>query len=343
MVHVSIVNADVASPLSYYRLLNNIAWTVRRFSVVLLPGRGDYRVQTVFVGDFARMVVAVADGDVVTELDVVGPEVFGYRDLVCRVRAATGAKCAMWPAPRRVAWLAAAALGLVWRENLLPGIELVNGDCVAVLPGLPPADLILISPPYDNLREFGGYNDAFDFDAIAAACVGNLAPGGVLVWIGGDQIIDGGETGTYFRQALGFMGLGLTLLRTMIFELNKSRHEVHSGYNKSFTYMFVLSNGKPKTTYPLADRPNKSAGMYRPNDHNLGRTLDQEVGRRTGRSFVVSDYDMQTDIWRYRGGGHTDPDFKGAHTHPAIFPLCLARDHTLSRTDRSGLVIDRFG
>ena len=27
-------------------------------------------------------------------------------------------------------------------ENLLPGIELVNGDCAAVLPGLPPAGLI---------------------------------------------------------------------------------------------------------------------------------------------------------------------------------------------------------
>ena len=36
------------------------------------------------------------------------------------------------------------------RENLLPGIELVNGDCAAVLPELPPADLILTSPPYDN-------------------------------------------------------------------------------------------------------------------------------------------------------------------------------------------------
>ena len=64
-------------------------------------------------------------------------------------------------------------------ENLLPGIELVNGDCAAVLP---PADLILTSPPYDDLRKYGGYSGAFDFDAIAAACVANLAPGGALVW-----------------------------------------------------------------------------------------------------------------------------------------------------------------
>ena len=93
-------------------------------------------------------------------------------------------------------------------ENLLPGIELVNGDCAAVLPGLPPADLILTSPPYDNLREYGGYNDAFDFDAIAAACVANLAPGGVLVWGVGDQIVDGDVSGTSFRQALDFKRWG---------------------------------------------------------------------------------------------------------------------------------------
>ena len=42
--------------------------------------------------------------------------------------------------------------GIGMRKNLLPGIELVNRDCAVVLPGLPPADLILTSPPYDNLQ-----------------------------------------------------------------------------------------------------------------------------------------------------------------------------------------------
>ena len=42
------------------------------------------------------------------------------------------------------------------RVNLLPGIELANGDCAAVLPVLPLTDLILTSPPYGNLRNFGG-------------------------------------------------------------------------------------------------------------------------------------------------------------------------------------------
>ena len=90
------------------------------------------------------------------------------------------------------------------RENLSPGSELVNRDCAAVLPGPPPADLILTSPTYNNLREYGGYNAAFDFDATAAACAANLAPGGAPVWVVGGQIVDRGESGTSFRQALAF-------------------------------------------------------------------------------------------------------------------------------------------
>ena len=119
-------------------------------------------------------------------------------------------------------------------ERLLPGIELVNGDCAAVLPGLPPANLILTSPPYDHLREYGGYNDAFDFDAVAAACVANLAPGGVLVWVVGDQVVDGGESGTSFRQSLGFMGLGLKMHQPLIFSKWNA-----PGFAKTHTFVAI--------------------------------------------------------------------------------------------------------
>ena len=78
--------------------------------------------------------------------------------------------------------------GLAIPERLLPGIEPANGDGADLLPGLPPADLILPSPPDVNLRKYGGYHRAFDFDAISAACVANLAPGGVPVWIIGDKL-----------------------------------------------------------------------------------------------------------------------------------------------------------
>ena len=78
--------------------------------------------------------------------------------------------------------------------------------------GLNPA-----SPPYDGMREYGGYNGAFDFDAIAAVCVANLAPGEALVWVVADQIVDGDVSGTSFTHALGFKRLGLKLHQPLIF------------------------------------------------------------------------------------------------------------------------------
>ncbi len=144
------------------------------------------------------------------------------------------------------------------RENLLPGIELVNGGCADVLPELPPADLILTSPPYNNLREYGGYNDAFDFDAIAAACVANLAPGGALVWVVGDQVVDGDVSGTSFNHALSFKGLGLKLHQPLIYCKWSLAGMTPTAYFRTHDYMFVFAKGKPKTANLLHDKPNNS-------------------------------------------------------------------------------------
>ena len=119
----------------------------------------------------------------------------------------------------------------------------MNGDCAAVLPKLPPADLILTSPPYDNLRDYGGYNDAFDFDAIAAACAGNLAPGGVLVWVVRDAVIDGSETCASFRQAIHFRELGLNLHQTGVYQHWTVAGMRRNAYYRDFDYMFVFTKG----------------------------------------------------------------------------------------------------
>ena len=230
------------------------------------------------------------------------------------------------------------------RENLLPGIELVNGDCAAVLPELPPADLILTSPPYDNLREYGGYNGAFDFDAIAAACVANLAPGGVLVWVVGDQIVDGGETGTSFRQALGFMGLGLMLHETLFYHHSTLSGMRHNGYYRDIEYMFVFSKGQPKTTNILHDKINKWPGFASKRKVAAGRTGDGKPNC-TNTAGIIPSTGRRGSVWYYRtgkaaGNRNGDLHYQTLAEHPAVFPQELARDHILSWTNPGDLVID---
>ena len=77
---------------------------------------------------------------------------------------------------------------------------LYHGDCLEILPQLTEkVDLVLTSPPYDNLRDYKGY--FFDFEGIAQKLSNTLHDGGVLVWIVQDETIAGNESGTSFKQA----------------------------------------------------------------------------------------------------------------------------------------------
>ena len=108
----------------------------------------------------------------------------------------------------------------------------------------------------------------FDFDRMADACANALTPGGVIVWVIYDETIDGGETGTSFRHALGFMERGLLLHDTMIYRKTSGAAIANLPRHKNgFEYMFVLSNGKPKTINIIEDRvtryPGKQGGYHR--------------------------------------------------------------------------------
>lgn len=91
------------------------------------------------------------------------------------------------------------------------------GDAEKVLNTFPKnsVDLIITSPPYDNLRTYNGF--VFYFPKIAREIFRVLKEGGVLVWVVGDSVIKGSETGSSFKQALYFKELGLSLHDTMIY------------------------------------------------------------------------------------------------------------------------------
>ena len=65
-----------------------------------------------------------------------------------------------------------------------------NEDCVKTMARMDDEsiDMVLTSPPYDDLRSYGDDGFVFDFDRISSELHRILKPGCVLVWVvGGDK------------------------------------------------------------------------------------------------------------------------------------------------------------
>lgn len=112
VVHVSITNPSEDSALPYFRgkarleralqesglrhsilrpavlfghediLINNIAWALRRLPVFGVFGRGDYRIQPIYIEDFAALAVSESRQTANRVVDAIGPETFTFRRLV---------------------------------------------------------------------------------------------------------------------------------------------------------------------------------------------------------------------------------------------------------------------
>lgn len=195
-------------------------------------------------------------------------------------------------------------------------------DCLETMSRMPDGyvNLVVTSPPYDNLRTYNGYS--FDFEKIATELVRVLDDNGIIVWIVGDATLKGSETGTSFRQALYFLSLGLKLHDTMIYEKNSPAYpatRTGNRYTQIFEYMFVFAKGDvPK--HLIIDKPNKWAGHK-----DFSGKLKNPV----------PDYSPRNNIWKYT------TSFNGVK-HPAPFPEALARDHIVSWSSQGQLVYDPF-
>lgn len=149
VVHVSITNPSLDSSLAYFRgkaeledfirasrlshailrptvlfgrediLINNIAWLLRRMPVFLVPGRGEYRLQPVYVEDMAELAVAAGERDDDVTMDAVGPEAYSFIELVRMIAAAVGSRTKLLCAPPSLALWCSRAIGLLTRDVVL--------------------------------------------------------------------------------------------------------------------------------------------------------------------------------------------------------------------------------
>lgn len=154
IVHVSITNPSLDSPLEYFRgkaqleqalrdsglsyailrptvlfgkediLINNIAWMLRKFPVFGVFGDGQYRVQPIYVDDLAALAVAQGESRENVIIEAIGPETYTYRELVGMIGRTVGVKRPLFPMPYTLGYAIGQLVGravddvLITREEI---------------------------------------------------------------------------------------------------------------------------------------------------------------------------------------------------------------------------------
>lgn len=214
--------------------------------------------------------------------------------------------------------------------------SIITGNCIDILKNFNDhsIDMVLTSPPYDNLRNYKGYD--FNLNQVIQELFRVIKFGGVVVWVIGDATIDGSETGTSFKHALAFKEQGFNIHDTMIFKKKNPIPQIYrKRYNNEFEYMFVFSKGKVLTHNPIMV-PCLHAGLEL--NGTTYKNYSKSEQKREKLAKPVKDKKIKGNIWEYVVGKNLeDQDAKG---HPAPFPCQLARDHIVSWSNVGDIILD---
>jgi len=154
IVHVSITNPSEDSDLGYFRgkarleraleeldiphsilrptvifggediLINNIAWALRRLPVFGVFGDGNYRLQPIYVEDFAQIAVEQGGRDGNEIINAIGPETFTYRELVAMIAQALSLRRKIIGVPPWLGFCAGWMLGKILGDVMITWEEI---------------------------------------------------------------------------------------------------------------------------------------------------------------------------------------------------------------------------
>ncbi len=220
----------------------------------------------------------------------------------------------------------------------IPENQIILADCVKGMKSLPDdiIPLTVTSPPYDDLRTYDGLAD-WDFLDVANELYRITMPGGVVVWVVQEQIIDGSESGESSRQRLAFANVGFRLHHTMVMGKSGGHQWSPGRYGRPLEYAFILSKGKPRHFSPLRDKPNREAGRLK-----VFTNRQQDGSFRKKKKAKVHPFGFRSAVWSYPTGKHHTAQEDYAFGHPALMPEQMAEDHILSWSRVGDLVFNPF-
>jgi site-specific DNA-methyltransferase (adenine-specific) len=216
--------------------------------------------------------------------------------------------------------------------------ELIIGNNIDVMRSMnsESIDMIVTSPPYDNMRTYKG-NYAIDLHALGAEMFRILKPGGICGMVIQDQTVDGCKTLTTFRTTLDYCdNIGFSLFEACIY---KKLGNEGAWWTKRFRvdheYILMFMKGSRPAYFNKED-------IKIPSKH-ANRTMTGCATRKTDGETLpsvkvtINPTKCPGTIWDHANGGDKN---KLKRKHPAVFPDKLAYNLIQVFCPPDGIVLD---
>ncbi len=225
------------------------------------------------------------------------------------------------------------------KYDILPLNKIICGDAVEELKKIPDSsiDLIVTSPPYDEIRKYNGFS--YDLHATGKEMYRVLKEGGIVAMVIQDQTKNFGKSLTSFRTIVDWVdNIGFKLFETVIY---KKYGAEGAWWNKRFRvdheYMPIFLKGERPQYF------NKEP-LKIPSKHG-GKTMTGGGTRLTNgiriatRPITINPMKCRGTVWEYMTAGDGT---RLKHQHPATFPDRLPYDFIQCFCPPKGIVLDPF-
>ena len=227
----------------------------------------------------------------------------------------------------------------IQKYSELPLNKILCGDAVEVLKKIPSnsIDLVVTSPPYDDIRTYNGFS--LNLPAVGKELHRVLKDGGIVAMVIQDSTRNFGKTLTSFKTIIDWCdNAGFKLFETVIYRKYGTEG---AWWTKRFRvdheYMPIFLKG---------DRPayfNKEP-LKVPSKHG-GKTMTGSGNRRTDGTTTktitreINAMKCRGTVWDYLNAGDKNPLKR---KHPATFPDKIPTDFVQCFCPSKGVVLDPF-
>ena len=216
---------------------------------------------------------------------------------------------------------------------------IIQGDSAEVLKSIPESsiDLVVTSPPYDQIRDYNGFT--LDLHAIGEQLYRVVKPGGVVAMVIQDSTKNFAKTLTSFRTIVDWCdNVGFKMFETVIYHKNGTEGAwwTHR-FRVDHEYMPIFFKGDRPSYFnkePLKI-PSKWGGRVMTGSGN--RRTSGETTKTVTRPINLMK--CRGTVWDYMMAGDKNPLKR---KHPAVFPDKIPFDFIQCFCPPGGVVLDPF-